>query len=142
MKHKIELEKLELNDGGVHLLISAKINNKKVRLVLDTGASRTVMDSNRHERWHNGADVQDLEHKSAGLGTDSMQSALTKVETIKFGDFKLKQFEVVLLDLMHVNSSYNQFGIKPVDGILGGDLLHNFDAIINYKKQTLTLNVK
>jgi len=142
MKFKIDLEKLELHDGGVHLILFAKMNRKTVRLVLDTGASRTVMDSNRHERWQNGAHVQEIEHKSAGLGTDSMESSLTKIKNFKLGDLKLIDFEVVLLNLAHVNSSYGQIGIKPVDGILGGDILNKYLAQIDYKKSKLILNIK
>jgi len=141
-RHKIDLEKISLMDGGVHLIINARINRKKMRLVLDTGASRTVMDSNRHERWQNGAAVEELNEKSAGLGTDSMQSAITIAENFKLGDLKIKNLQVVLLDLRHVNSSYAQLDIAAVDGILGGDVLERYCATIDYKKNKLILSEK
>lgn len=141
-KHKILLKKIVLKDGGVHLVLDAKVNRKKIRLVLDTGASRTVMDKNRIERWHNGSEVQAIEEKSAGLGTDSMESAITTIDHLKIEDFQLKSFPVILLDLSHVNSSYQQLGEKPVDGILGGDILDLYHANIDYKKSTLTLQSK
>jgi predicted aspartyl protease len=141
-KHKIPLEKIVLQDGGVHLVVNAKVNRKKIRLVLDTGASRTVMDKNRIERWHDGSEVQEMEQKSAGLGTDSMQSAITTIEHLKIEDFKVKSFPVILLDLSHVNSSYHQLGVKAVDGILGGELMELYHATIDYKKSIMTLKSK
>ncbi|MFN4122056.1 MAG: retropepsin-like aspartic protease [Flavobacteriales bacterium] len=141
-KHKIPLEKIVLQDGGVHLVVNAKVNRKKIRLVLDTGASRTVMDKNRIDRWHDGSEVQEIEQKSAGLGTDSMESSITTIEHLKIEDFKVKSFPVILLDLSHVNSSYQQLGVKAVDGILGGELLELYHANIDYKKSIMTLKGK
>ncbi|OQA10334.1 MAG: hypothetical protein BWY67_01178 [Bacteroidetes bacterium ADurb.Bin397] len=46
---------------------------------------------------------------------------------------------MVLLDLSHVNQSYEILKLKPVDGVIGGDLLKRYEAIIDYSKKTLVL---
>ena len=39
---------------------------------------------------------------------------------------KIKNYQTVLLDLSHVNNSYSQIKIKPIDGVLGSDILHKY----------------
>ncbi|HVA98908.1 MAG TPA: clan AA aspartic protease, partial [Bacteroidia bacterium] len=61
---------------------------------------------------------------------------------IIFGDLEIKKQPVLLLDLSHVNTSYESIGLKPIDGVLGSDLLLKYDAIIDYKKCELRLTNK
>ena len=50
-------------------------------------------------------------------------------------DFKKNNFEVILFDMTHINNSFKEKEIEEVDGIIGGDILKEFNAIINYKKK-------
>ena len=44
MKSVIKLEPVEVEEQNLHLILNAQVNGKDVRLVLDTGASRTCFD--------------------------------------------------------------------------------------------------
>jgi len=46
----------------------------------------------------------------------------------------------VLLDLSHVHDAYKSLGLPPFVGVLGSDILMEFEAIIDFKKLTLTLH--
>ena len=48
-------------------------------------------------------------------------------------------YKTILLDLSHVNNSYEQIKLKPVDGVLGSDLLLKYSAVIDYDKKILKL---
>ena len=37
--------------------------------------------------------------------------------------------------MSHINNSFKEKEIHEVDGIIGGDILVEFNAIINYKKR-------
>ena len=41
--------------------------------------------------------------------------------------------------MTHINNSLKEKGIDKVDGIIGGDILIEFNADINYKKKILNL---
>ena len=43
----IPIDKLLIEDDGSHLLVKAKINGKIARLLIDTGASRSVFDTEK-----------------------------------------------------------------------------------------------
>ena len=138
----IPLRILKIENDGMHLLVKVKINNKSALLVVDTGASRTVLDKNRIERFVKENNFEKHEALSTGLGTNSMESHLVGIKKLEIGDWKLENVIWVMLDLSHVNSSYIQIGMKEIDGVLGGDILMKYHAIIDYGKKQLVLKFK
>ena len=138
----IPLELKNIEADGFHLMIIAEVNGKNVRMLVDTGASKTVFDKNRLEALlDEGArnDFEDMEQLSTGLGTNSMQGQIAVLSTFGLGDAKLSDFPVVVLDLDHVNQSYEMIGDQGIDGVLGSDLLKKFDAVIYFKKKILKI---
>ncbi len=66
-----------------------------------------------------------------------------KVPGLVLGDFEIKDDKMILLDLSHVNESYKLMKLKPVDGVIGGDILKKYKAVIDYGKKVLVVyNVK
>ncbi len=43
--------------------------------------------------------------------------------------------------MSHINNSFKEKEIEEVDGIIGGDILNELNANINYKKKSLTLKL-
>lgn len=144
MKKKSEIIPLDLINidvDGFHLMMNAKIGRKKIRLLVDTGASKTVFDETRLKKilGPNNDEFESTEQLSTGLGTNKMESQTSVLKSIKIGNVKLQNFEVVVLDLSHVNVSYQLIGEKGIDGVLGSDLLSKFEAVIYYKKPRLKI---
>jgi hypothetical protein len=52
---------------------------------------------------------------------------------------KLKNYLVAVIDLTHVNQTYEGVGKKPIFGIVGSDILMDRKAIIDYSKKILIL---
>jgi hypothetical protein len=139
MKYKISLDLVTLEAAGCHLLVAARWQKRKLRLVLDTGASKTVFDTRLVQQWFPHLELQASEQASAGLGTQSMQSATFILVDFKLGKCKVKQMEVAALDLQHILETYDQLEQGPIHGILGGDILLKYGAKIDYQKLRLTL---
>ena len=51
----------------------------------------------------------------------------------------IDEFEVAVLDLSTINVAYRQLGHPEVLGVLGGDILMKYKAVVDYGQQTLTL---
>jgi hypothetical protein len=66
-----------------------------------------------------------------------MESQMTLLKKISIGDLVINDYTTVLLDLSHVNGSYQQIGLKPVEGVLGSDILLLYNAVIDYEKKIL-----
>ncbi|HET6225081.1 MAG TPA: clan AA aspartic protease, partial [Bacteroidia bacterium] len=82
------------------------------------------------------------EKMSSGLGTNTMQSQIAMLKKIKIGEVEIEDYKAVLLDLSHVNHSYDQINIGAIDGVLGSDILLKYHAIIDYEKCVLKLKFK
>ena len=137
----IPFEILTLQEQGFHIILNIEILDKKFKMVLDTGASKTVLD--RHTLLNSGIQEEKLTHTnilSSGLGTNQMQSHMFTLPYFKVGEWKIKNFEVAVLDLSSINFAYSQISADPVVGVLGGDILVQYGAIINYKTKRLQLN--
>ena len=128
---------LSLDADGFHLMIKAKINGKPANLIIDTGASKTVLDRTRVSKYVKEKDFISHDKLSSGLGTNTMESQMTILKKLSIGDLVINDYTTVLLDLSHVNSSYQQIGLKPVEGVLGSDILLLYNAVIDYEKKIL-----
>lgn len=133
---------LNIDGEGFHLMIKLKINNRSSSMIIDTGASKTVFDTTRIKKFVDQKTFDTHDRLSSGLGTNTMKSQLATIKKIKVGDLEMKEYKTVLLDLSHVNQSYEQIGLKPVDGVLGSDILLKYNAVIDYEKKVLKLKFK
>jgi hypothetical protein len=139
----IPIEIIEIDKGNYHVFLNLQINKIICRLLLDTGASKTVMDTERvHSFLEIKDSVQSHHTKSVGLGVSELETQIATLRRWKMNQFKLRKFEVAILPIAHVNETYHTINLPPIDGVLGSDFLVKYNAIINYKKQVLKLEKK
>jgi len=138
MKANIPIKFLKLEDG-FRLLITIHVNGKKVNVLIDTGASKTVFDISRSAKFVSKKFFEKHDQLSTGLGTSTMKSKLVIIESIKLGKINVRNYKTVVIDLAHVNVAYAQLKVKPIDGVLGSDLLKQYNAVIDYDKKELRL---
>ncbi len=131
--YAVKLKKTKTN----HFEVKASINGKKGRFILDTGASNSCVGFSEVDMFNLTAEVS--EHKAAGAGTTEIDTELSKDNTLTFGDFNIKEVNLVLLDLSHINNAMTKQNAKPVNGIIGADILEKCKAIIDYNKKKVYL---
>lgn len=130
---------LNIDNEGFHLLIKIRINRKMAKVIIDTGASKSVFDKARIEQFVQERNFDVHDKMSSGLGTNTMQSQTTRIKKMMIGEVEILDYKAVLLDLSHVNHSYEQIGLPTVDGVLGSDILLEYRALIDYEKKILKL---
>src|SRR5690554_272999 len=138
----IPLTLLNLEDDGFHLLVEVVIFNQRFCAVLDTGASKTVFDKTIIEEYANREHIVLSEHLSTGLGTNTMESYTLLLSELKLGGLTLKDYKVAILDLSSINKAYEMLELEPILGVIGGDLLKKYKAIIDYDVPMLSLHLK
>src|ERR1700761_4483052 len=141
MQIYVPLQIIDLNADGFHPLVNININGKPFTMVIDTGASKTALDKNLFLRANKKATLSTSEKLSTGLGTTTMKSFTTTVEDFRIGDLKISDFEVAVLDLSAINIAYEQMGHPQVLGVLGGDVLMYYKAVIDYGKKTISFRI-
>jgi clan AA aspartic protease (TIGR02281 family) len=123
--HKIDLSK---NRVG-HYQVTIRINGKRGRFIIDTGASGTVIDNESADKFNLNPKVGAA--KAGGLGTTNLNVQKSKNNTITIGKIEINRF--------HVNKSLTAKRASAVDGVIGADILNRKKAIIDYGNSTLYL---
>ena len=132
MRFSVPLRFIEIEQVGVHIAVSGFVNGNLANMLIDTGASQTVFDKNRVGLFSDEPVLEKAEKLSKGLGTDSMEGYKFYIRQFIVGDLELSQFEVVALDLSHINTSYQELGLPAIDMVIGGDFLKQYHAELNY----------
>jgi predicted aspartyl protease len=122
-----------------HFELKVNINSTKGRFILDTGASNSCIGFDSVDNFNLEVEASDV--KAAGAGATEMETQISKKNKIKIGKWKQKKVSLVLFNLVHVNTALVNHKSKPVDGIIGADILKKADAVIDYKKKYLYLKV-
>ncbi|WP_029288857.1 aspartyl protease family protein [Pedobacter sp. R20-19] len=134
----IPLKLINLQDDGFHLLVEIIVFNETHFAVLDTGASRSVFDKAIIEK-HLSETLQVSEEINAATLFTTTTTIQATIPEIRIGTLKIKNYETVAFDLQSVTETYQQFGHPPIIGIIGGDILMQYKAIIHYSKLLLRL---
>ena len=137
----IPLEITAIEEDGFHIMAEVFVNGVAARMLVDTGASRSVFDQERIGRFFEGnPELEENEKKSTGLGTRDMISQGLYLDELAIGELRIRKYPAVVLDMSHVNQSYEELGLPPIDGVLGSDILMKYGAVINYGKGNMRIN--
>jgi hypothetical protein len=139
MTISIPLQIIDLHDDGFHPLLEITLFGKAFIMVLDTGASKTAFDRTALFEANETTNILASDRLSTGLGTNSMESFTAIISGMFIGSLPIADFEVAVLDLSTINIAYNQMGHPQVLGVLGGDILMKYKAVIDYGKQVMKL---
>ena len=136
---KVPLQLINLQNDGFHLLVEVVVFEHPFNVVLDTGASKTVLDKTSVEHHISADDLLSSDKLSTGLGTNTMESFTLHLPALKIGKLTIENFEAAILDLSSISLAYENLQLPPVIGVLGGDILYQYKAIIDYHHLQLKL---
>ncbi|HNQ67907.1 MAG TPA: aspartyl protease family protein [Bacteroidales bacterium] len=130
--YKIKLNLLEIDGGGTHIAVRCIINGKKSVLLVDTGASNSVFDS--ESDIFDGAEMETVNDNGMGSGfnSDLPQLVRGKIDSIKWGRMEIRNMTVFFTPMNHINHLYKRLKLPRITGILGSDLLLEYNAIIDF----------
>lgn len=109
------------------IFVEVKINGEDAYFILDSGAPVVVL--NTHY-FSNGTDDGNAKGVSGSLQRQQIQ-----IDSFRWGNIKLENTQLMGLDLSHLEEELNH----PFRGLIGYDLLKDFELLINYEKEELLL---
>jgi hypothetical protein len=140
MKIKIPLQIIELEEGNFHIIATGIFDDGTSGFwAIDTGASKTVFDKNLNGKYEVSDEEADEIH-TAGVGEKPLSTTLGKLPGIRLGKLQTDNMKVALLDLSHINKLYKKATEIEICGLIGGDFLMKYHAVIDYKRKVLILN--
>jgi len=120
-----------------HMVLNVKINGKKGRFILDTGASNSCVGFDEVSLFS--IETSESEVKAAGAGAVGMETLKSEGNTLRMGKWKTKKFDLVIFDMSHVNQALIEHNEKMINGIIGADVLLSGKAVIDYKEKCFYL---
>lgn len=136
---KVAFKLLSLGNDGYHLLVRAQINGLACKLVLDTGASKTVIDKKWFEVNFANLKAEVQAFQTTGLGVANVASDAIVLQSLKLHKNWDKSHQIALLDLQNIVFTYENMGIKNVIGVLGCDVLVMYKGKLMLNKEYLSL---
>lgn len=137
MRTKQPFEIIEI-EAGYHLTLYVCINGLNARMLIDTGASRTILDWNQIDNYLDPKDVMQNYQLSAGISAEKVISYISIVKEMKIGTILIDNYNTFLIDLSEVNKQYKEMGLLPIQGILGSDVFLKYGAVIDYQKKIIS----
>ena len=134
---EVPLQLLDIEGEGFHIMVKGLIHGKEAHFLIDTGASRSVFDPKTISTFIENIEFEKKEGLTAGVGSSDLESATFKIDVFSIGEVEIHDYEAVALDLENIHEMYGKLGLPHIDGILGGDLLKRYKAVINYKLKKL-----
>ena len=138
-EHTVKILLVKFAEGGFHLFLNLKVDGKKCRFLIDTGASKSVIDKKYFEENFGGKNLKTIQQETAGLHSSTPESHFGKITTIELGHHQIKNYVIAAVDLSHVNMVYRKLRKPKIQGILGSDLMLEYKMIVNYGDLKITL---
>ncbi len=134
MGKSIKFKVIDFAADGYHWVVESMINNQKYWLVVDTGATRTVINQSVI------GDVEIHNHPQ-GLAI-GFESQTTNVNTailkqIQIGGINFFDYEVAVADLSNLIELYSDMANVTLGGILGCDFLMRNVTSINIQRKRI-----
>ena len=105
--------------------------------IVDTGASNSCINSKLTSKFN--LDFEISMEKASSASNQINETYYSKNNILKIGNCEESNFDLVLFDMTFINNSLKEKGGSEVDGIIGGDILNQLNAYINYKKKEIIL---
>lgn len=137
---KIPITVIPIDGSGYHIMVRGTINGLTANILIDTGATRTVLDVKRATHYFDDPPLKPFHKFFAGVGNEKLETQLLLIPEISLQGYLISQLQVVVIDLSAVNQSYAAFDLPRIDMVMGGDLLFNCGAIIDYPAKCMILS--
>ena len=128
---EVPLQLLDIEGEGFHIMVQGRIHGKEALFLIDTGASRSVFDPKTISSFIDDIKFEKKEGMTAGVGSSDLESSTFVIDRFSIGDLEITDYEAVALDLENIHEMYAKLNLPRIDGIMGGDLLRRYKAVIN-----------
>jgi hypothetical protein len=118
-----------------HLLARAEVGGTTLQLVVDSGASKTVMRPEAAEAI--GVATAASSETAGGVGGGGVTLRQGTAPDVRIGALELAKLDFYVMDLAALNAQFTAAGAQPVDGVIGADWLVAQQAVLSIASQEL-----
>tara|TARA_B100000989_G_scaffold39079_1_gene24787 strand:- start:127 stop:561 length:435 start_codon:yes stop_codon:yes gene_type:complete len=131
-------KKIEILKSG-HLVANCLINKLPAKVIIDTGASNSCIDSNSVETFK--IKIENYREQASSATEWIKNMHISKNNAIDIVGFSIENFNLFVFDMNHINETLKENGSIKIHGIIGNDILSKYGAIINFKEKKIYLKL-
>lgn len=120
-----------------HYFCEITLNGVKGVFIVDSGASHTCIALEKEAHFLVAS--THAEKQAASASSTDMETRQSEHNHLKIGAWEHSKQELILFDMTSVNTALEPFNEGTVDGILGADVLHAANAVLDYRRNGLYL---
>jgi predicted aspartyl protease len=129
----------ELEASSFHPIVEGEIDGKSITLILDTGASRTVI-SKKLTTDYPVISIENEEPFAAGINAETMAIEQINIPLINIGGVSFSNMIVFSTNLDAISNLYEKIAGMKIDGLLGCDFLLEHEAKVDFEQRTISIN--
>ena len=129
-------KKFQILKSG-HLVTDCLVNGVSAKLIIDTGASNSCIDSNSSEIFK--VKVENCDEQASSATEKIKNMFISKNNSINIVGFDIKNFKLFVFDMNHINENLRENESIKINGIIGNDILNKYEAIINFALKKIYL---
>ncbi len=141
MIDKIPFRVIELEPHSYHIVVDGRIEDAEAVFIIDTGASRTIIDK-RYDVKLEKLEIDADSPMATGISSEQIPVELYNIPTLMLGDFKFNGIHSLVADLSPVNEIYINITGKKIGGLIGCDFLLDKVKSIDFKKKLMSVKTK
>jgi len=134
-KTEIKFEIVTLEDNSYHILLPLKIDGIKGDVIIDTGASVSVVDKTIIT---SGTEEDSIHPVSGSINGEITDIQVKKIKKLEIANTTIRNMQVIAMDLQYVNDMYEKQIGRKVIGLIGCDFCITHKVNINFNSNTLT----
>lgn len=141
MTLRIPFQIVELEHQSYHIIIEGKIDDTSITLIVDTGASRTIIDkifAHKLEKLALGTEKP----IATGLSAEQIPVELYNISKLTLEGVLFENIQSLTADLTAINDIYTNLTGRTIGGLIGCDFLLEKVKSIDFKKKYLTIFIK
>ena len=124
--------------------VRVTLNGRKTMLMLDTGATTTLLDTRFYQGSRSKSTTikkEDLPSELQKVKANGEHAEIGYIDSLMIGSTEFAKGPVVVADLTRSTSMYNaSHAATAIGGLLGEDFLHRYAAIIDWRRRGVYLN--
>jgi hypothetical protein len=137
MTTEIPFEVIHLGDeNNVHIAVNAQLSGVSARLVVDTGASHSCLCKKTFKSVYKKSRTIKAD-AVMGIGKSKLNNQLVYVPHFQLGELSLEDYPFLMLQISHINKMFQLLDLPQMQGLLGGDILFKYNAVIDYRERKI-----
>lgn len=138
---RIPFQIVELELQSFHIIVNGRIDDVEVTLIVDTGASRTIIDKSYADKLEK-LPVSSDKPMATGLSAEQIPVELYSVARLTLEGVLFENIQSLTADLSAINEVYINLTGKKIGGLIGCDFLLGKVKSIDFKRKYLSISIK